>query len=391
VDSSGVDLIVRFGDGPPVELEIVPGLELSARTVASLVAEAEATRASNDGRRRLLIVERFRPAIRRQLAEAGVSWIERDTGLVHLDASPYFVHDAESPGSGAQDWSGTDGGGKAQSRRPRPTRLMGLSGRCAESLILWCEAHAGQPVPPVTATILAALADVTAPMATYVLHRLEREGTLVAHRQGRRTLDWGITRPDRILDLWSSEDLRPPRRTRAYVWARSPRDLLGKLTKLSSVADKWAIGGVAAANLYAPTLTADPMLTVWIPDALAAEIALKALGGDHVTEGANLTLQQVPNDPWALHRFDLSNAARTARPQRLAGDATEANEPPDATKWRKRLQDAYRAPPELPHLPHVALVSRPRAVVEALRAGRGRSEEVAEALRERLALETEPC
>jgi hypothetical protein len=358
-----------------VEMTLTNATQLSSNSIQKLIAESTQDRRGDTEENphrpaQLLIVAKLREPVREQLADARLSWIERDTGVLHIDVSPYYIHTAEPTRPGVAKRRAGD----ERSTAKRPSRLVGRSGRCAESLLLWHDANGDNHDSTITSVVLAQLADVDQALASRVLHRLEQAEALTPNRRGRRTLGWAISRPDRILDLWADEDTKSPKRTLAYVWAPSPRALLEEFRKLSDVALYWALGGVSAANLYAPTLTAEPIPTLWIPDSVPASAALKALSGEAVTEGHNLVLQQTPNDPWALNRME---------PTRQYEDA-----PRDPrTRVIEVLGPAiYSWNPSRP-LPTVPLVSKPRAYVEAVHEKRGRAAEVAEALRKALPFE----
>ncbi len=346
------------------------------RTIsASGISGTEATRRAKELSKRvgpthaLLAVRSLPSAIRDKLAEAGISWAEQLTGHLHLQAAPLFIH-VEGRGQSVEQPAPTEAGA-------RPTRLVGLSGRCAETLLLLATA-AGRVESEITTTRLAALAGVTQPQATYVLHRLEREEVLKPTRSGGRTRSWEIVDPAGLLDLWGAEDTAPVQETQIYVWSRAPQELLQSLARLNDTVDAWALGGAAAANLYAPTLTTFPVATVWIPNATPVEAAATALGGQVVSEGGSITVQQTAKDPWALHRLSL--------PTITAVNGSDDAEGDDSTRLRLALHDQQRRPPAAKLWDGLSLVSRPRAVIETLRDGRGRYEEIAIALRDSMSL-----
>ncbi len=165
--------------------------------------------------------------------------------------------------------------------------------------------------------------------------------------------------------------------------------MLQHLTRLDAAAIPWAVGGVRAADLYAPTLTAPPSLTLWAPNDMPASAVAGALKGEVVREGATLTLRQTPRDPWARHRVRLHQGrlvpvVRTPAPAGPAPSVDAFDEDPDDVL--ARALRPWAAEP----IEGLTLVSRPRAFVEALADGRGRSAEVAEALRTTLAVDVAP-
>ncbi len=341
---------------------------------ASGISGTEATRRAKELAKKvgpmhtLLAVRSLPSAIRDELADAGVSWAEQLTGHLHLQAPPLFIH-VEGRGQPPKPPAPVKAG-------PRPTRLVGLSGRCAETLLLLATSP-GRLEHGVTTTQLATLAGVTQPQATYVLHRLERDKVLKPTRSGGRTKSWEIVDAAGLLDLWGAEDTAPVQETQISVWSRAPQELLQGLARLDDSIGAWALGGAAAANLYAPTLTTFPAATVWIPNAIPVEAVAAALGGQVVSEGGSITLRQTAKDPWALHRLSL--------PAKSAVNGSGVKDDKNA-QLRRTLHDEQGLPPAADLWRGLSLVSRPRAIVETLRDGRGRYEEIAMALRDSMAL-----
>ncbi len=319
----------------------------------------------------LLAVRSIPSAIRDELAAAGISWAEQLTGHLHLQATPLFVH-VEGRGQPIEPPTPTNAS-------HRPTRLVGLSGRCVETLLLLATTP-GRLERGVTTTQLAALAGVTQPQATYVLHRLEREKVLKPTRSGGRTWNWVVVDAAGLLDLWSAEDNAPVEETQIYAWSRAPQELLQGLARLNEIVEAWALGGAAAANLYAPTLTTYPVVTVWIPNATPVEAVATALGGQVVSDGGSITIRQTAKDPWALHRMSLPAKATVNKSDHVDDD--------ENGRLRRTLHDEQVLPPTAELWGGLSLVSRPRAIVETLRDGRGRYEAIAVALRNALALTT---
>jgi hypothetical protein len=159
---------------------------------------------------------------------------------------------------------------------------------------------------------------------------------------------WRLVDVGGLLDLWATEEQLPPPPIGLYVWTRSPKDLIEKLTLLDQVSSRWALAGVAAANVYAPTLTIAPDPTVWFDARVPAEQVAHALGGEMVDRGANLQIWQAERSPALTH----------------------------ATSWKPAgaLSTQTSA---------LRIVSRPRAYIEALKEGK-RSADVAQNLRERI-------
>jgi hypothetical protein len=153
-----------------------------------------------------------------------------------------------------------------------------------------------------------------------------------------------------ILDLWAEEErVEPEQQAMVYLWMRSPRELPIKLRAIPNLKARWAVGGVTAANLYAPTLTADPIPDVWVSSDVPFEKVADVLRGEIVPTGANLRLMQTGGDP-ALHH---------------AGTLGSSMLRPNADEGEER---------------DLIVVSGPRAYVEA-RASTERGPEVAQNVR----------
>lgn len=355
VDPEGDRLTVQSRGGRPVAFRVLSAIGLSSDEASRRATELSRT----SGATPVLLAARSLPsATREELVAAGVSWAERATGDLHLQAAPLFVH-VEGQRTSLETSAPSSGG-------RRPTRLVGLSGRCAETLLL-CATSPQRLAHGITTTELSTLAGVTQPQATYVLHRLEREQLLTPIRRGARTTRWQLADPNGLLDLWAAEDTAPVQETQLYVWSRAPQELLQGLARLSTSMEAWALGGAAAANVYAPTLTAFPAVTVWIPNAMPAEVAARALDGTIVSDGGSITVRQTAKDPWARHRCIIARDGHEQHTDTSVqlDDALHdgLSDLPDAAAWRG-----------------LSLVSRPRAVIESMRDGRGRSDEVAQAL-----------
>ncbi len=342
--------------------EISPFLGRSGSEILKFAKESTLAPQKRDKYFRLLAVDSVPKALRAELANTHVSWIERRNGTLHLEAPGLYVHDTE-PRLDADDQS-PDGDLK------RPTRLRGLSGRCAEALLLESASLPNGGVVTTTPTQLASLAAVSAPQAGAVLRRLEVMGAMTADRDAKRARAYHLTRPELVLDAWTAEeDLDNTTTSSAYVWAPSFRKLLEQMQRLDESLSAWAVAGEAAANIYAPTLTVDPkVMAIWIPNTVPAANVVRALGGELVSEGANLTIRQTTGDPWARFR-------RPTKPVDAAGASHEEDH------WHWLAPNVTTTIPGVESLPALWLISKPRALVEAARDGRGRSQEVANAAR----------
>jgi hypothetical protein len=132
-------------------------------------------------------------------------------------------------------------------------------------------------------------------MVSRLFSRLTELGVLEAHgRAPHKT--WLLSDPGALLDLWAAEERTTPEEvTGLSVWSRTPDELLDRLISLDTQFP-YALGGAAAANVHAPTLTVTPQPDVWIrADIPAAELA-KQLGGEIVESGANVRVLQSARD-----------------------------------------------------------------------------------------------
>lgn len=279
----------------------------------------------------LIATRRLTERARAALRDGRISWIERDTGVCHIRAPGLLLQRGpETPTARAT----------RETSEARATALQGRSAVFAETLLCLYRSE------PIKVGDSAERAGISPGMASRILQRLDREGVTVTHGAG--PAKWReLVDPAHLLDLWArEEDRRAWTRHSLYVWARTPRELYGKIGNLQRASITGAIAGTAAANLYAPTLTILPWPELWIPAEVPVSAVAEALEGELVDEGANLYVWHAPGDV----------ALRHARPVTVPG-----------------IDQA------------LPLVSRYRAYVEAAGAG-GRSPEVAERLRADLKL-----
>jgi hypothetical protein len=356
-------LAIRIGNRERVVFEVTSRLSQSGAEVLKYAREFKRHQPGKP--RPLLALDNLSRTIQHEMTHAGVSWVERRTGVVHVEADGLYVHDTGLIAEVHDDRNQEHDVGLK-----RPTRLRGMSGRCAEALLLQSASHLDDVT--ITPSELASLAAVSVPLANAVLRRLESAGAVTADRVVQRARAYHLTHPALVLDIWSEEeDFASTNTTLAYVWAPSFQQFLHELSRLSENVPAWALGGETAANLYAPTLTTDPTVMIWIPDAMPAEDIATALGGKVVTDGANMTIRQLARDPWARFRHPTNP---------LLSSNNHLHEIPGLAR------DNATIIPGAERLPPLWLVSKPRAIVEAAREGRGRSEEVADAARQSLAL-----
>jgi hypothetical protein len=211
-------------------------------------------------------------------------------------------------------------------RRPRttgPARLTGRAGLIAQALLL-------QPERRVQVTELAREARTSVGLAHRILARLEVEGIVAAEGRGparrRRVTDAGA-----LLDLWAEEQDDRPIRTLAHLLAPGPQALVDGLAKgLGAAGIAYAITGAAAATLIAPSVTAVPVVEVWVAATVATGHLVDAAGADEVAQGHNIVFLQAKDDAplafrdevrgvWVGNRFrvyaDLRRDPRRGREQ----------------------------------------------------------------------------
>ena len=320
-------LVVRVNGSAPVVFNVRHIPVLSGERANELVKEGQAAPGQKD---RLLLATRQLSELTRELfRKSGVSWVEQLTGISRL-VGPGLLVDVKAE--------------SITSRRKGPSvraRLRNRSGLIAEVLLLAPQQERIQAGKLVHQTGLSA------GLVSRVLHRLASLNLLKISGAGPNRY-WQLVDRGGLLDLWAAEEEPPPPSTGLYVWTRSAKDILQKLTLLDEVSKRWALGGAAAANVYAPTLTVIPDPTAWIEAHVLAEEIATVLGGKIVDQGANLYLCQSDQG------LALTNA----------------------TLW-KPLGAAAMESSEL------RIVTRARAYIEALKEGR-RSAEIAQNLREKI-------
>lgn len=286
-------------------------------------AQQLARYATTRDERLLVLTNRLTKPSRDVLRETGISWMERDTGRIHIQGPGLLIDVVQVGAVGSES---------------RAAKLTRRSGTVAETLLLHYRAS------EIKVTELANAAGVSTALASRLLNRLDSEEILRTTGSGphkRRFLE----DPYALLDLWAAEDsIQPERTTPIHIWARTKGDLYRRLEAQADSESSWALGGISAANLHAPTLSQLPTPGLWLRSVQSPVEFAEKVGGELVDEGATAVLWQTDGDP-ALHHSGVYT------------DLNQANSIP--------------------------LVSPPRAYVEAL-AGSGRAPEVAENLRKRL-------
>lgn len=218
------------------------------------------------------------------------------SGNVHIELPGLLIH-----------LEGTSG--DQSSQKSRPSRLIGKSGVIAQALML-------QPDRSWQISELAAEANVSASLVHRVLNRLEDEKVVATEGSGPATIR-RVVDPSALLDLWAEEENDQPLRTQGYLLAQSPGRLVENVSLgLSRAEIDYAFTGAVAANILAPLVTALPLVTLWIPIRTTPNDVLSSVGGESVSDGANLIILQQKDDTplafreqknglWLSNRFRL--------------------------------------------------------------------------------------
>lgn len=321
-------LLIRLEGSRPVEFEVASFPVLSMERAQEVI---EGTRQHSPKARLLLAIRHLSQRTREMLRTWGCSWVEEATGIVHLVAPGLLVNVNGTSISESRPESGVR------------ARLRNHSGLLAEALLL------SGPDDKIFLRTIASHAHVSNALASRVLTRLSKNNLVEVHGAGPNRF-WQLSDRGGLLDLWAAEEQRQPQKTCGlYVWSRSPQELFLKLPLLDRLTRKWALGGPAAANSYAPTLTKYPDPAIWVDARVPPEEVAKALQGELADRGANIQLWQ-----------------------------SERNLPLELSTMQ--MPDERSAPP---HGQEIRLVSPPRAYIETVGAP-GRSPEIAQHLRERI-------
>jgi predicted transcriptional regulator len=265
------------------------------------------------------------------LRQANVSWIEAETGVCHFVA-PGILIDTKIEEHGRQ-----------QDSDATKIRLRDRSGLIAEAVLTSPRAD------ELRLALIVKQTNVSSGLASRIFRRLTDLAILTEQGAGPNR-KWRLTDLGALLDLWAQEEREVERVTGLYVWSRSPAALYDKLPVLNDLKVQWALAGVSAANLYAPTLTTTPNPIVRIDASVPASRVAEVLGGEIVQKGANLHLWQTKGNA-ALYKV---------------------------APWVTAHGGIGRASEGL-----LQIVSQPRAYIESI-TGPGRTPDVAQNLRERM-------
>lgn len=221
------------------------------------------------------------------------------------------------------DREGSRRGRRATVDRSSKPSLSGKAGIAAQALLIGRdrEWHVND---------LAGEAGVSTALAHRVLVRLEEEGVVETEGAGPQRVR-RVANPAALLDLWAEEQQDKPRRTRAYLLAQTPQQLVNELgASLQRAEIDYALTGAAGATLVAPFITAVPVAEVWVEAIAAPEDLYDAARADPVDEGQNVVFLQAKDDAplafreqvkrtWIANRFrlfrDLRQDPRRGREQ----------------------------------------------------------------------------
>lgn len=326
---------IEVRDGGPADLvvslkgaETALVLEVKQRFSDSVLEQIEGLPAHTRDQT-VLVVPELSPKRRQELRFRNISWIEYQTGVVHLRVPHLAIDLPEDP----------------ETRASRPTGLPSLSGKAG--IVVEALIQLAQRQELVSQPEVAELSGSTQAWTSKIFSALVEAEALEVVGSGP-SKQWR-PRAETLLRLWEEDGGPSPTATSMYVWSRTAENLIRSMTQLEDSATAYAIGGVAAANLHEPTLSSMPLVAVWIPATVPPAKVAANLEGELVESGANVLLWQASGDP----------ALRLAQ---------------SLQAWR---EDAPAG------LSRLSVVTPARAIVEALQ-GPGRSPEVGENLRRRI-------
>ena len=283
-----VDALVMFaGTEAPVAIEF-----------KSRANAATAWHLANVARHRpelplVLIAAETTADARRILSEHGIAFID-GLGNAQLELPGLFFRVA---------------GAGRPARAPAPSRLSGKAGLVAQALLL-------DPKRAWRINDLAEQTAVSGGLVHRVLARLEVEGIVSTSGAGpHRTRR--VTDPAALLDLWAEENVDKPVRTRGYLLAQTPQQVINQLGEcLNDARIEYALTGAAAASIIAPFVTTITVTEVWVAAAVDPQEFFDHTPATRVTEGHNVTFLQASTDAplafrqhsgglWIVNRFRL--------------------------------------------------------------------------------------
>lgn len=284
------DALVRFaGSRVPVAVEF--------RQRASAAAAWQLVEYSRENPRQhyMLVAEETTDEARRILEEHGIAVVD-GLGNAHIELPGLLFH-VEGQRRGKR------------SSAAAAARLAGKAGVAAQALLL-------DPQREWRVSDLAEQAGVSVGLAHRVLSRLQYEGVVESVGAGPNRVR-RVANPRALLDLWAEENTDRPRRSRGFLLAQSPEQLLENLgAALTAAGIDYALTGSAGARLVGPLVTAVPVVSVWTREKEASDRLFDVVHGESTSEGHNVTFLQAKNDValafrhrvgelWVANRFRL--------------------------------------------------------------------------------------
>lgn len=289
----GADAVVRFA-GSKTQVAIEARKRLNAAAARQIVALAE-----DKDLRVIAIAEETTADARRILAFHGIGIVD-GLGNADLRLPGLWMHIEGHPERDPL---------KMPTNAAPKARLSGKTGVAAQALLL--EPERGWKVRE-----LATRADVSSGLAHRVLVRLENEGLVRAEGSGPGKIRV-LTDPGGLLDLLAEETAVRPLRTPAFRLAQSPKALIRGIAKALEGKDvDYALTGAGAASLVAPSLSAVPIVEVWVSAYFMADQVLDEFGMEKAETGQNVELLQA-NDDGPLMFRQRTKWAWVANPFRL--------------------------------------------------------------------------
>lgn len=264
----GIDALVMFaGTAAPI------AIEFKARANAATAWHVVSVDRHHPELPLALIATETTADARRILSEHGIGFID-GLGNAQLELPGLLLRVA---GTGRP------------TRASTPSRLSGKAGLVAQALLL-------DPERTWRIKDLAKETAVSSGLVHRVFARLEVEGVVSTIGTGphrtRRVAD-----PTALLDLWTEENVDKPIRTRGYLLAQTPQQLINQLGEgLSDANIDHALTGAAAASIIAPFVTAITMVEVWVADTTDPQVLFDHTPATPVTEGPNVTFLQAMDD-----------------------------------------------------------------------------------------------
>jgi hypothetical protein len=305
-DIPGVTTEARLGDGRRADVVVRAGN-------ASHIVELKAQRTINAANARelidyahrlpnathlLLVARTTTEEARRLLEDAGVALIDAE-GNMRVDLPGIFLWTEGRRTRAARD-----------KQSGPPVKLTGKAGVAAQALLR-------EPQRWWRVNDLATVADISASLAHRVLSRLERDNLIEVDGTGPKRIR-RVSNPAALLDLWAEEmHDRHVKQVRAFRLARDARAHAKSLSGLLAAANiSHAVTGPAGAARLAPFVTSVPVVDIWITQAIALDVAARAVDAQVVQEGHNVLLRQEAADAPLVFRSTVDDVW-TANPFRL--------------------------------------------------------------------------